>query len=262
MASFDLINAVGRAYQTTWDERRYLMRMALIPLLVKYICFVIASVYVGFDNVLRLSLVMIPSYFVEGWLLAHWARTIVLGHRWPFRPSGNDAKDLASMNERGRGVLGGMVAFVLINLLMAGYFAFFVSYIPLDLNPENADPKVAMIGMVMMVSSLLLFRFVWLYIPLAINFPLKNFVKKLAPLSFTFWMILLWLVCFIPSVFILQLIGGLFAGAVGAETAAPPAIQGLMIFIRVVLDMIKNLLCTAGLAYAFIEIFKWKAPKP
>lgn len=261
MASFDLINAVGQAYQTTWRERKYLLRMAVIPLLVKYICYALSVAYVGTDNILRLSLIMLPAYFLEGWLLAHWARTIILNHRWPFRPSGDAKKDMAQLQERGRGILSGTIAFTLINLLMAGYFAFFISYIPMDMAAnsaaQEADPVVAVIGTVMLISTLLLFRFIWLYIPLAVNFSLKKYTQKLKRISITFNMIGLWLVCFVPAVVLMQFLGGLITGVVG-EGEVPLLLQEILVFVRVALDMIKNLLVTAGMAYAFIELFGWK----
>ena len=256
MASFDMITAVGNAYLTTWKERRYLLRMALIPLVIKYVCYSLSLAYGGEGDIIRLSLFMLPAYFAEGWLLAHWVRTIVLGHRWPFRPSGDDKADIAILKERGRGVMSGTVAFTLINLLMAGYFAFFISYIPLDMNPENADPKVAMIGVAMMVSTLLLFRFVWIYVALAVNFPIVSYIKKLKHLSSTFLMIGLWLVCFVPAIILLQFSGSILNHLGGDENTIQIA-EAIVVFIRIFLDMVKNLIVTAGMAYAFIEFFKW-----
>lgn len=256
MASFDMITAVGKAYQTTWRERHYLFRMALIPLLIKYVCSIISLLYVENENILRLSLVMIPAYFAEGWFLTHWARTIVLGHRWPFQPSGNDVKDLAQLKERGRGILSATVAFVLIHVLMGGYFAFFVSFIPMDIDPKDADPSVAIAGMIMMTTSLLGFRFVWLYIPMALNISIPAYIKKLKRLSLTFSMLGVWLVCFVPVVLLLQIIGGVLHGMMG-DGVETSILTGISIFIREALDMVKNLLVTAGMAYAFIEIFKW-----
>ena len=260
MASFDMINAVGNAYLTSWAERRYLLRMALIPLLIKYICYLISVLYAGNDSIIRLSLIMLPAYFAEGWFLAHWARTIVLNHRWPFRPSGDDRADLDQLAKRGRGILSGMVGFTLINLLLAGYFAFFMSYIPADLDPQTADPKIAIVGMAMMVTSFLGFRLVWIYIPLALNFPVVAYIEKLKPMMSSIYMIGLWLVCFVPTVIVMQLLGSLMIGLAG-EGEAPPMLQGMMAFARVMLDMVKNIIVTAGMAYAFIEIFKWQATK-
>ena len=257
MASFDLVTAAGNAYIKTWTEREYLFRMALVPLLIKYIFYSISVLYFGSDSIIRLSLIMIPAYFAEGWLLSHWVRTIVLNHRWPFRSSGNNEKDHVQIQDRARGILGGTVSFVLINLLMAGYFAFFMSYLPADMNPQQADPKVALAGVVMIISLLLLFRFIWLYVPLAVNAPMDAVFKNLKPMMTSFAMMGLWLVCFVPAAMALQFIGGGLESLAGDTPIA--AMEGLILFTRVLIDMVKNLLCTAGMAYAFMAIMGWKA---
>jgi hypothetical protein len=234
--------------------------MILLPLFLKFACYSLAVMYVGTDDIIRLSIIMLPSYFVEGWFLSHWVRTIMLGHRWPFRPSGNEKKDLADLQERGRGILGGTLAFVLINFLMAGYFALFTNYIPADMDPKNPNTMVATIGAIMMVTTIMMFRFIWLYIPLSANISWKYYINKTAPISLTFWLIGLWLVCFVPSMMLLQLGNGLLDGvSSGAEPSQ--IIQGLSVFLRVITDSLKNILCTAGITYAMMEVFKMKVSK-
>ena len=255
MASIDIITATGLAYQKTWNERVYLLPMIVIPLLVKYACFTLSMMFVQDNNIIRLSLIMLPAYFAEGWLLAHWARTIMLGHRWPFKSTGDDLADIKKLKERGRGILSGTIAFILINLLMAGYFTFFMSYIPMDLDPQQTDPTVAIIGAIMMVSSLLLFRFIWFYIPLAVNISPANFVQKVKPLRVTFQMIGLWLICVVPSILILQLVGSAISGVIEQQGGNIILESGLNFF-RVTIDMVKNLISTAAMAYAFLVLFK------
>ena len=255
MASIDIITVAGLAYKKTWDERVYLLPMVVIPLLIKYLCLTLADIFVEDNNILRMSLIMIPAYFVEGWLLAHWARTIMLDHRWPFKPSGDDSQDLKKISERARGILSGSVSFLLINILMAGYFAFFMSYIPMDINPEEADPSVAFAGAIMMVSTLLLFRFIWFYIPLAVNIAPASLIEKVKPLRITFQMIGIWLVCFIPSIMVLQFIGGALNGTI-EEGGSNQIIDSLITCLHVILDTVKNLICTAGMAYAFMALLK------
>lgn len=259
MASFDLVTAAGNAYIKTWNEREYLFRMAIIPLLVKFTFYAISVFYFGTDNIIRLSLVMLPAYFVEGWLLAHWVRTIVLDHRWPFQPTGNEKHDMKQIQNRGRGIMSSTLAFTLINFLMAGFFAFFMSYIPLDADPQTADPKIAMVGILMMAMSFVLFRFVWLYVPLAVNEPLEQVFQNLKSLRITFSMIGVWLVCFVPAIMVLQVLSAGLSNMAGENPI--PLVQGVIMFLRVFLDTVKDIICTAGMAYAFIELFGWKKKK-
>lgn len=253
----DLILATGLAYRKVWEERAYLFTMAVIPLLIKYICYTLATIFIEGDNILRMSLFMLPAYLVEGWLLSHWARTIMLGHRWPFRSTGDVQEDEKQLNERAHGVLGGTVAYMLINILMGGYFAFFVSYIPVDMNPSEADPIVALAGLAMMVSSFLLFRFIWSYVPLAANISPRYFIEKVKPLRVTFQMMGIWLVCFVPVLIVLQISGEIIGSfAIGGQNNS--ILSGILNFIRIALDTLKNLICTAGIAYGLMQLFKMK----
>lgn len=253
MASIDIIQSAELAYKKTWAERRYLLPMLIIPLLIKYFFFTLASIVVEGENFLRLSLIMLPAYFAEGWLLAHWVRTIVMGHRWPFRPTGDDKADIKSLKLRGRGVLSGAVCFTLIHLAIAGYFSFFMSYIPVDMKPEDADPSIAIVGMTMLFATIMLFRYVWFYIPLSVNTPPQLFLNVVKPISVTFHLLGLWLVCAVPAVLMLQFTGNLFGGA-SEEGQSNLVLDNISVLMRITIDMIKNLIVTAGLTIAIMTL--------
>ncbi len=259
MASFDIITVISLAYKKVWLERRYLLPMMAIPFLVKLACFAALSTFVEDDGLWLAALILLPSFFVEGWLLSHWARTVMTGtHRWPFRSTGNEMQDRAEMASRSKGIMAGTVTYVLINFLMAGYFAAMFSSVPdltQGLDPQNPDPHIAMVGIIFMVSALLLFRFVWVYIPLAVNLPLEKILEKLKPMRLTFQMIGLWLVCVVPAILALQVLGeGLSVLSADGDVTAVQK-TGFMVA-RIAIDMIKNLICTAGMAYAFLALFK------
>ncbi len=256
MKNFDIINVVGMAYRRTWEERHYLLKMAAIPFMVKLACFtLLASAFDG-ESLFITAIVLLPSFIVEGWFLAHWARTIMTGgaHRWPFRCSGNDDKDRAEMLSRGRGIMAGMVAFALINFLIVGYMAGLFSGMP-DIeggfDPENPDPRIAVVGVVFMITSLLLFRFLWVHIPLSINVPIDRIFKVLQPINLTFRMIGVWMICTIPAFLLIQLLGDVLVGGSGQGT--PITQTGLMV-IRIIIEMVKNLVVTAGMGYVFLVL--------
>jgi hypothetical protein len=260
MAGFDIVSTAQHAYRIAWQERSYLMRLAMVPLLVKFIFYAISLHYVEPTNILRLSLIMLPAYFVEGWLLSHWIRTLIIPtHRWPFQPTGDEKKDLKEIQVRGRGIMSGAISYTLINLLIAGFFAYFMALIPQDINPAEANPAVAIAGVVMMALSFFLFRYVWLFIPLAVNVNLAVVMRKLKPLGLTFNLIGVWLVCFAPPIVTMYLIGGVLT-SIGSENSLP-VMDALIMFVRVALDMVKNILVVAGIAYAFIQILDMKIKK-
>ncbi len=256
MASFDIITVVGLAYRKTWSEIGYLVPMAAIPFLVKLACFTALSTFIKSDSLWFTAIILLPAFFLEGWLLSHWARTVMTGtHRWPFRPSGDDDQDMMELQSRGNGVMAGTIAYVLINFLIAGYYAFLLPYFPENMDPQNADPRFAVVGVIMMTTALLLFRFLWLYIPLSANLPLGEILKKLEPTRLTFHMIGVWLVCAVPAFLALQLLGEALLGISGQAEGNAFVDTGFLIF-RLIIDMIKNLICTAGMAYVFLALFK------
>lgn len=258
--TLDIVNTARQAYRIAWAEREYLMKLALVPLIIKYIFYVIAVNLVEPNDILRLSLFMVPAYFVEGWLLSHWVRTLIVPHhRWPFQPSGHEGKDLKEIRTRARGVMAGAVAYSLINLLIAGFFSFFMAQIPMDMDPAEANPAVAISGIVMMALTFFLFRFVWLYIPLAVNVNLRVVMHKLRAKGVSFNLIGVWLACFMPPILALYMIGGVLTSIAGADPL--PLMDGLIMLVRVALDTVKNLVVTAGMAYAFIQILDMKIKK-
>ena len=260
MMVFDITAAARQVYGTVWAERSYLLRLAFIPVMVKITCLLFSMNYETHDNIIRLSLFMIPAYFTEGWLLAHWVRYIILGQRWPFRPSGDNKKDMKQLYFRARGILSGMVCFVLINILMAGFFALFLKYIPLGMDPEKASPEVAALGMFMIAISFLAFRYVWFYVPLAVNIKPILYFRKVQRVSSTFPMLALWLMCFVPCMMAMQFLSSMVLETAGdMEAATGITAQDVMVtIIRVIFDTLKNLLCAGGIAFALIEVFKLK----
>lgn len=254
----DITGICGHVYKKTWIERHYLLKMMIIPLLIKYTCFAVANSYMEQDSIIRIAFFMLPAYLVEGWFLAHWARTVVMDHRWPFRPSGQQELDAKVMTLRGRGVMGGLVAFALTNFLMTGYFAYFLSLLPVNFDPQTASPEIGLIGLVMMVTSFMLFRYVWSYIALALNIRLSDYAALVQKVSITLPMVGIWICCFIPPFIIMQVSGGVIEGVTMGMDEKPAMIHGIAMFVRVFLDMIKNLLTTAAFACMIMALISGK----
>ncbi len=260
MSHFDIIESASKAYTTIWEERVYLAKMAIVPLVVKMICVFITLEYVDGNNIIRQALVMFPAYFTEGWLLAHLARFIVLGQRWPFKPSGDTKSDILMLHERARGVLSGTVCFILVNFAMAGFFTLFMYFIPLGVKPEEVPPESAMAGLFLSIMSLFLFRYVWFYIPLALNVAPIYYLRKVQKISITMRMIGLWILCFIPAMILMQFLSTAIIGPNNAPEAMSMATEISVTIVRVVIDTVKNMLVTAAMAYAIMGLFQLKNP--
>ncbi|MEM7618818.1 MAG: hypothetical protein AAF244_05510, partial [Pseudomonadota bacterium] len=184
-------------------------------------------------------------------------RTIMLHHRWPFEPSGNLAQDQKEIELRSKGIIRGAIAFAGVNFLMAGFFAAVFSTLPPDLNPEEATSGMGLFALLVIVAMFLLFRFAWIYIPLSVGVSFNKYAKLTRPVSFTFSLLALWVVCFVPPVMVMQFIGGVFMGAAG-EGDPTTNTEVILAGVRVIFDTLKNILVTAGIAYALMEVFQWK----
>lgn len=261
MAQFDIISAAAKAYKTTWAERRYLLRLAAIPFLIKLVCFVLAATFAKEDDqYLRFMLIMVPGLLAEGWMLSHYTRLLVIGHRWPFRATGDFDSDMAILAVRARGVLSGMIVYVLINmalgLLMAMVGQIMMPYLSGDDQVAQADipPPIMMFSAFMLGFLFWGFRLLWLYIPFAVNADAKPYLLALRGLSSSLYMIGLWLICFAPAFFVLRILGG-FIGGLLSVSIGDGASSLVLILMTVLADTVKSLLATAGMTYALMNIF-------
>lgn len=261
MAPFNTIDCAQYAYQLVWRERRYLMKLALVPLVIKLAFFMLSLMYGESGNIIRMSLLLIPAYFAEGWMLCHFVRLMTNGQRWPYVLSGDDAKDLKAAKERGRPLLAGIIGFVLINLSIAMYFHVFSTLMPPEfvagevMDPEDVPPGMFLNMTLMMTFVLLAFRFVWLYVPLAARMNPLNYIRKTNGIGLSARMVGLWLLCFVPTMVTMQMILSIFIsadmqGSIGADLA--------LAVIRIVFDTIKNILVTAGITVAILHIMNGK----
>lgn len=213
MAYFDLTSATANAYRKTWHERRYLLRLAAMPVLVKLAFYILAtSLTQGDDGTyMRFVLIMVPAFLAEGWMLSHYVRLIVLDHRWPFRPSGDFEKDMAILSVRARGILSGMIVYVLINMAVGlfvwGAMAYMMPYVP---DGESGTPPQVP-GVVAFLSVLILgfmfwaFRLIWLYIPYALNQDGASYLRALRGIGSSLHLIGIWLLCLLPFLWLCRL---------------------------------------------------------
>lgn len=264
MAKFDIITAAGNAYKTSWASRQYLLRLAAVPVAIKLFCFTLASIYAGGSdgkdgNYILFMLILVPALIAEGWMLAHWVRFIVLGQTWPFRPTGDFDADRAMLSNRARGILSGMIVFVLINmaigLLNDVVARVMMPYMPVDVSTADGADIPAFIPF---LSILLLafmfwgFRLLWLHIPFALNMDVKDYLRAVKGAGSSLHMIGAWLLCFVPFILIMKFVGPVFAAIPGQGGTFAVTILSIL------LDTAKSIIATAGITFGLREIFSGK----
>jgi hypothetical protein len=255
MISVDIIEASGKAYQKVWYERAYLWKLAMVPILIKLVCEVTVLSLGLQTEFLKQGLVMIPAYMAEGWMLSHFVRLIFLGNRWPFKPTGDFDADMKKLQVRARGILGGMVIYTLIKMVMIGFVAFSYGLMDgLEGGAKSDEPGGALflLSLVLFAGFVWLFRCVWLYVPVALNYPIRLYMKRLEGLGTSLWLIGVWLICFLPVFFVFGLlVSMIFTGAGDGSSAG---MQFIFSVTRVMIDTLLSLVTTAGICYALAEM--------
>lgn len=271
MFPFDVIDSAGHGYRKVWDERRYLAKIALIPVLIKIACYVIIIAVDWGDNYFRRALVMLPSYFADGWMITHFIRLIFLGQRWPFRPTGELDNDLAVLESRARSVMAGTLAFVVINFLMAGLMAVMfevnMSDAPHDSTPDTpgdvSQPVLYLMLLAFIGFMIWVFRFIWLFIPAALSYPIRAFYKEIGGFMTSLSMVSTWIIGYMPLFFIFTMISSALLEPYGNDPASAPATIEFMIgALNVMTDTVVSLVTTGGIAYGLKELLNKNTKKP
>lgn len=256
MPEYNPIASVSNAYRLIWHERAYLIRLAAIPIFIKFAFYMLSATYGETGNVIRHSLFMLPAYFAEGWLLCHFIRLITAGQRWPYKITGNQDEDIKALRKRARPLLSGIVGFVLINLGIAFYFAVFKYFTPMEIwsgekvNSEDIPQSTALIIILLFALMVAGFKMVWLYIPLAANIDPRAYIKKSRGFDMTIRMIGLWLFCFVPVIVAMQV---LLSPLLISESISAAG-QVLIAMLTMVFDTLKNIIVTAGITYFIMSL--------
>lgn len=260
MTAAIIIDSALNGFKASWAARSYLLRLAVVPFALKLLCLTIALKLAGSGGGLasmQSTLIMLPAFFAEGWMLSHYVRYLILGQTWPFRPSGDMQADMDALRPRARGILSGMIVYVLIALAQGAVVAVAGAYL-LPFVPQNPGQgatmpaSAAMLAIALLVFIVWSFRFVWLYIPLALNADFRETLARLRPGRVNLFLIGLWLVCFVPFVAaiqilepFLQLLGPTFGGFA-------------LVLASVGVDLVKMLVITASMTFGFKYLFEQK----
>jgi hypothetical protein len=258
MASFDFIETSVKGYRFAWGERRYIARLAAMPLLIKFVCFV-SILSLGWEQeYLKQAIVMLPSFFAEGWLVCHIIRLIFLDQRWPFRPTGDEKKDMEVIEDRARGIMSGTIMYVLIKfILTGGLSALSVDQSMLEAPTGGEVDQQPLIMLAMSVALLVFmvwaFRFMWLYIPVALNYSIPRYLRDVQGYSTSFYMIGTWLICFFPITLVL-IFASLLVIVPGAEGEISTLSSFTIAMMQVFIDTVIAIVATAGMAFSIQEM--------
>ena len=210
MQTISIMGAATKGYRFLWESRSYL-RHFLIPIIsLKFIC--IAAVFLlGLENnLLRQGLTMLPSSFADAWLAVNIIRMAFFGE--PFFSNIQNIKKGKAINEyRSRIMMAGILLYVLIDmgnwLLMTGLY----NFLPQPGNMPDGDMPEQTLTMFFISLALLgaliwSFRLKFLYAAMTMGYGVKNFLLKIRGMGSSFYLIGIWILCYIPMTFCMILI--------------------------------------------------------
>lgn len=272
MASLDVISSVDYGYRFIWTERRYLRRLVAVPLAVKLVCFIALTLFGWQQDFIRMALVMLPSFFAEGWMLAHVSRLVFHGQRWPFTASGDRARDEALLLDRAYGVMAGTLFYVVIKYLLAGLMAVLSQaqraaqsqLTQNEITQAPPDPGMGMFfaALLLLIGTLWGFRFLFLYIPAAAGIGLGLITRVRNSFMMSVEMLGIWLVCFVPFALLMLLLAAVLVPA-DLQTVADMsgAARFLLLVLQAVADTAIAIVSTAAVAAGLLKLIEKPAPK-
>lgn len=266
MAKYDVADCAVKAYGFVWGERHYLFKLAVFPLFIKLVC-VVTVISMGYQfDFIRQALLMLPSYFADGWVMSHLVRLIYLDQRWPFRPSGNQERDLASLRDRAGGIMAGTVFFALIEFIKTGFTGvMYVMAPPPGVGPApvtdvaaqaHIHPAMGFLALALVFFSVWSVRYLWLYIPAAAGFSGRDYLKRVGGLMGSIRLLGVWMMSAIPLLFGFFIVMSFLLSPFRDQAGnAEPFIEFIQSILRTVIEMIIMLVTTSGAAFAIKAMY-------
>lgn len=259
MKGFDLIDSASFGYKTVWQERKYLIRLAMVPVLIKLISTVVIFSLGYEDDYIKQGLISLPAAFAEGWLLAQFLRTLLMQERWPIMVSDpiTDSQ-MSALLLRARGIMASTILFALITFLAYGFKEIYLVFYNMsggNLEPDSAaaeqaaaNPIYLIPAFLLIVASVWVFRYMWLYIPAAVLMPLGEFLKKIGGIMASIRMMGVFLVSVMPCMILAVLVSNIVAAIVGGADSDIGRFS--LVIVSVIFETLISVLTTAAMAYA------------
>lgn len=267
-----MMDAAGYGFYRVWTERAYLLKLAIIPLMIKFACMITVMVLEIEGNILRQGLILFPGVLAEGWVLAQFLRTLLKGERWPtILPPDIDDKLLDRLLLRARGIVAATMAYGLIAL--ATYMLRYVTFGLLlgDFNASNEDvsnlldtteteaaaggknihPALLFPLVGATVGIFWAFRMMWVYIPLSVLMPVTNYLKALGGMMASVKMMVLFFCTITPVMFAMVMVSHLVSGLTsGLGEGGEDIARFVMVLFATFADLLVALVATAAFAWA------------
>ena len=262
MKSLDIIDSASFGYMTVWAERRYLAKLAIIPVLITLACAVVIYALGYETNFLRQGLINLPAFFAEGWLLAQFLRTLLLQERWPiYLYEEPTDQQMSALLLRARGIMSATIMYALIGMVTYAvnqvFFQFYIRVAEMEKAAESGEaaapnPWMFLPALAVIYILIWLFRLLWLYIPVVVLMPVRDFLAQTKGFPVLLRMLAIFLICMLPCFLAADIFAKILSSVAGGSDTA----QGrfIIIIIAGIVGVIAKLIATAAMAYAFRHI--------
>ncbi|MGB4057825.1 MAG: hypothetical protein WBK77_07050 [Alphaproteobacteria bacterium] len=262
MARFDFTDAAATGYGYIWKERTDIASLAAMPFLVKIGSFA-AIMFLGLEaNILRQGLILLPAYLLEGFIVALVIRMFVFNERFAGLLDSGRVNEAIFPEPQRRSIMAGVIVYVMTKLatsLMAGSMMVAEAVETSPMMPEP-NGSVFITSLMILVFMLWAFRFFWLYVPAAMGIPPGVFLERIKGFTTSFYLLALWLMCFVPMMVVLvaaaKLLGVVFPGAEAGDRS--PIFIILMAGVQSGVELVVSLVSAVAMAQAIRSVFLGK----
>jgi hypothetical protein len=263
-----MIESSGIGYHYLYHERQYLLRLVALPFLVKFLTTIILTLFGENISYFSASLVIIPSLFAEGWLLAQVIRSFAFNERWPIMLSGEKDIDKGKLLNRQTCIIAAIVTYVVIHMV---YYAVqstlmitpaeFELLAQMSAGEELPDGTVIsytpiLVALGLLFSLIYWFPLIWLYIPAAANIYFKDFYLTVVKQRMALRIIGCYMICLIPFVAGLTLFSNFIGTAFSIDmfkqsTAEKIFFDSISQFVSLLVGIVSTVAITHGISQFF-----------
>jgi hypothetical protein len=264
MKKFHILDSTMEGHRLVLTHWRYILRLVAVPLVLKIICFSLATNLADDRDFILQALIMLPSYLADGWVCAHMLRLVYFNQTWPHRPEGNADKDLAVLQDKARGIMAGTVSFALVKFIMAGYLAITYTLLSaIEQYERDAVPtSLFFAAFILPVFAFWAFRLLWIYIPASVNRDIKVFLNTIKGFWYSVPLLSMWLLCFFPLYFLFNIVASVFIDPDVIVSGTATMYQNLLLdILRVLMDTGVSILATACIGISLKPHLGFAAPK-
>lgn len=247
--NFNMVSTVSGAYKFLWDQRPYLLRLCLLPFFILLACYVGVMVLDDQAGFVWQSLILLPGFFAEGWLVVHVIHFIFKNDN--FTPH----KKLTQ---------AGIILYALIKFLIFGITGFLWQVLQEGEEMAHASgtmeisPVNFVLSLVFLVFFIRAFSWLFLFIPVSIGYRIKDYIIKFSDFRTSINMLASWFACFIPFSMLFTFIMSVILSVYSTPDSVPMLIRFSLTLIQVVMELTVTIVITACMASGIKQMIERK----